>query len=113
VIKGGPAGGGFSTVKDLHRFALALLSDSFVSRRTRELMWTDFKGANYGYGFVVVQSPGGKAVGHSGGFEGINSVLDIYLESGYIVAAMSNTGGGASPLANRIGAILARVKARS
>jgi hypothetical protein len=76
------------------------------------MMWTDFKGANYGYGFTVVQSPGGKAVGHSGGFDGINSQLDIYVDSGTIVAAMCNYDRGASPLANRIGAILARVKAR-
>jgi len=110
VLKGGPAGGGFSTVTDLHKFALALLSDKLVSRRTRDMMWTDFKGANYGYGFTVVNSPGGKAVGHSGGFDGINSQLDIYVDSGYIVAAMSNHDNGASPLANKIGRILARVK---
>jgi CubicO group peptidase (beta-lactamase class C family) len=112
VIKGGPAGGGFSTVRDLHRFALALLAGKLVSPRTRDMMWTDYKGANYGYGFTVVQSPGGKAVGHSGGFDGINAQLDIYVDSGYIVAAMCNYDSGASPLANRIGAILARVKAR-
>jgi CubicO group peptidase (beta-lactamase class C family) len=112
VIKGGPAGGGFSTVKDLHRFALALLSGKLVSAKTRELMWTDFKNANYGYGFTVVQSPGGKAVGHSGGFSGINSQLDIYVDSGYIVAAMCNYDNGASPLADKIGTILARVKTR-
>ena len=112
VIKGGPAGGGFSTVKDLHRFALALLSGKLVSPKTRDLMWTDYKGANYGYGFTVVQSPGGKAVGHSGGFDGINSQLDIYVDSGYIVAAMGNYDNGASPLANKIGTILARIKAR-
>lgn len=110
VIKGGPAGGGFSTVKDLHRFALALLADRLISRKMRDLMWTDFKGASYGFGFTVVQSPGGKAVGHSGGFDGINSQLDIYVDTGYIVAAMANTDNGASPLANRIGSILARVK---
>ena len=112
VLKGGPAGGGFSTVKDLHRFALALLSDKLISRRMRDLMWTDFKGSNYGYGFTAVQSPGGKAVGHSGGFDGINSQLDIYVDSGYIVAAMCNYDNGASPLAEKIGSILARVKAR-
>jgi CubicO group peptidase (beta-lactamase class C family) len=112
VIKGGPAGGGFSTVKDLHRFALALLGDKLVSRATRDLLWTDFKGANYGYGFTVVASPGGKAVGHSGGFDGINSQLDIYADTGYIVAVMSNIDMGASPLANKIGSILARVKGR-
>jgi CubicO group peptidase (beta-lactamase class C family) len=112
VIKGGPAGGGFSTVKDLHRFALALLSGKLISKAMRDTMWTDFKGANYGYGFTVVQSPMGKAVGHSGGFPGINSQLDIYVDAGYIVAAMSNIDNGASPLANKIGLILSRVKAR-
>jgi hypothetical protein len=70
------------------------------------------KGANYGYGFTVVASPGGKAVGHSGGFDGINSQLDIYVETSCVVAAMSNIGMGASPLANKIGSILARVKGR-
>ena len=110
VIKGGPAGGGFSTVGDLHRFALALLGGKLVSQATRDLMWTDAKGSNYGHGFQVVQGPGGKTVGHSGGFDGINSRLDIHLGSGFIVAAMSNTDGGAGPLANRIGQILARVK---
>jgi CubicO group peptidase (beta-lactamase class C family) len=112
VIKGGPAGGGFSTVKDLHRFALALLSGTLVPKGRLETMWTDFKGSNYGYGFAVVQGPAGKVVGHSGGFPGINSRLDIYVDSGYIVAAMCNYDNGAGPLANRIGVILARVKTR-
>jgi len=109
VLKGGPAGGGFSTVKDLRQFALGLLSDKLVSRPTREMMWTDFKGGRYGYGFQVVQGPAGKVVGHSGGFPGINSQLDIYVDSGYIVAAMTNID-GASALADRIGRTLARVK---
>jgi CubicO group peptidase (beta-lactamase class C family) len=112
VLKGGPAGGGFSTVKDLHKFALAILSGKLVSKAMLQTLWTDFKGANYGYGFTVVQSPGGKAVGHSGGFPGINSQLDVYVDSGYIVAVMSNIDNGASPLANRIGLTLARVKAK-
>ena len=112
VLKGGPAGGGFSTVRDLHRFALALLAGKLVSKPMLDTMWTDFKGANYGYGFQVTQGPAGKIVGHSGGFPGINSRLDIYLDSGYIVAAMSNYDTGAGPLVNRIGQILARVKAK-
>jgi CubicO group peptidase (beta-lactamase class C family) len=112
VLKGGPAGGGFSTVKDLHKFALALLAGKLVSKPMLETLWTDFKGANYGYGFAVAQGPGGKVVGHSGGFPGINSQLDIYVDSGTIVVVMSNYDNGASPLADRIGRTLARVKAR-
>ncbi len=110
VIKGGPAGGGFSTVRDLHKFALALLAGKLVSKETLQTLWTDTKGGNYGYGFTVAQGPSGKVVGHSGGFDGINSELDIYVDSGYIVVVMSNYDNGASPLAQRIGRTLARVK---
>jgi CubicO group peptidase (beta-lactamase class C family) len=110
VIKGGPAGGGFSTVKDLHKFALALLAGKLVSKDMLQTLWTDYKGWDYGYGFTVAQGPGGKVIGHSGGFSGINSELDIYVDSGLIVAVMSNVDNGASPLAMRIGRTLARVK---
>jgi CubicO group peptidase (beta-lactamase class C family) len=110
VIKGGPAGGGFSTVKDLHRFALALLGGKYLSKEYLKEMWTDHLGANYGYGFSVVTGAAGKVVGHGGGFDGINSNLDIFLDSGYVVAVMSNTDRGASPVASKIGGFLARVK---
>jgi CubicO group peptidase (beta-lactamase class C family) len=110
VIKGGPAGGGFSTVKDLHKFALALLSGKLVSKDMLQTLWTDYKGANYGYGFTVAQGAGGKVVGHSGGFDGINSELDIYVDSGTIVAVMSNIDNGATPLAVKIDRVMARVK---
>src|SRR4030066_253126 len=110
VIKGGPAGGGFSTVKDLHKFALALLSGKCVSKDALKAMWTDHLGANYGYGFSVTTGATGKVVGHGGSFDGINSNLDIYLDAGYVVAVMSNTDRGASPVASKIGAFLARIK---
>jgi CubicO group peptidase (beta-lactamase class C family) len=110
VIKGGPAGGGFSTVRDLHKFALALLGGKYVSQDSLKAMWTDSLGANYGFGFSVSEGPEGKVVGHSGGFDGINSDLSIYLRSGYIVAVMSNIDNGASPAARKIGRLLARIK---
>ena len=50
----------------------------------------------YGYGFVI--DAGGKIVGHSGGFPGINSQLDIYVGEDYTLAVMSNYGGGAEPV---------------
>jgi len=110
VIKGGPAGGGFSTVKDLHRFALALLENKLVSRQTTERMWKDHSGSAYGYGFRVAEGPTGKVVGHGGGFAGINSNLDIYVDTGWIVAVMSNYERGAIPVARRIGTLLARLE---
>jgi CubicO group peptidase (beta-lactamase class C family) len=110
VIKGGPAGGGFSTVKDLHKFAVALLAGKLVSKDMLQTLWTDYKGGDYGYGFTVAQGPGGKVVGHSGGFPGINSELDIYVDTGTIVAVMSNIDNGASPLAAKLGRLMARIK---
>lgn len=110
VIKGGPAGGGFSTVGDLHRFALALLEGKLVSKESLETMWKAHSDASYGFGFGIADGPNGKIVGHSGGFAGINSKLDIYLDKGYIVAVMSNYDLGASPVAAKISHLLARVK---
>ena len=110
VIKGGPAGGGFSTVRDLHRFALALQGGKLVSADSLKVLWKDYLGANYGYGFTVAEGPNGKVVGHGGGFSGINGNLDIFLDKGYIVAVLSNYNRGASPVADKINQLLARVK---
>jgi CubicO group peptidase (beta-lactamase class C family) len=110
VIKGGPAGGGFSTVKDLHKFALALLAGKFVSKKSLDLMWTDHAGSNYGYGFSVEDGSNGKVVGHGGGFPGINSNLDIFVDKGYIAAVMSNYSNAASPVARKISTLLSRLK---
>lgn len=102
VIKGGPAGGGFSTARDLHKFAVALLNEKLVSKSSLNLLWTDHSNSRYGYGFRVVEIPNGKKVGHGGGFPGLNSNLDISLNSGYIVVVMSNYDRGANYVAIEI-----------
>ena len=109
-IKGGPAGGGFSTVRDLHRFALAILGGKFVSKESLETMWSPQSDSSYGYGFRIDEGPAGKIVGHSGGFAGINGNLDIFVEKGYIIAVLANTDNGASPLANRLKELAIRIK---
>lgn len=109
VIKGGPAGGGFSTVVDLHRFAMALVNGELVSKKSLDLLWTDYSNSGYGYGFTIGKGASGKVVGHSGGFPGLNSNLDIFLDNGYVVAVMSNYDGGASPLAKKINHLIAQL----
>jgi hypothetical protein len=55
------------------------------------------------------RSDPGRAGGPAGGgFDGINSQLDVYIDAGYIVSAMCHSDSGASALANKIGTILAR-----
>ena len=108
VIRGGPAGGGYSTVDDLTRFAVALKSGKLVSPAGFQTLTTakpQLSSPNYGFGFQVEAEP--RIVGHSGGFPGINSQLDIYLDSDYTVAVMSNYSGGAQPVVERARALLA------
>jgi CubicO group peptidase (beta-lactamase class C family) len=103
VIRGGPAGGGYSTAEDLVRFAEALKSGKAVSAATYELLTTpkpDVSSPNYGYGFGVDPETG--IVGHSGGFPGISSNLDIFKGTGYVAVVMSNYGGGSQPVVEKI-----------
>jgi CubicO group peptidase (beta-lactamase class C family) len=111
VMRGGPAGGGYSTVEDLVRFAEALKAGKLVSPATFELMTTpkpEVNSPQYGYGFGV--GPETKIVGHSGGFPGISSNLDIFKGTGYVAVVMSNYGGGSQPVVEKIRSL---VKARS
>lgn len=109
VIKGGPAGGGFSTAPDLHRFAVALVSGELVGPESLEQMWVAQSEVPYGYGFSIDVSTAGKVVGHGGGFIGINSNLDIFPESGYISVVLANYDGAAAPVDMRIRELLGRI----
>ncbi|MFO0860056.1 MAG: serine hydrolase domain-containing protein [Phycisphaerales bacterium] len=100
VFRGGPAGGGYSTVTDLLRFDQALRDGTLLKKESLDAAWTrtDVPQAfNYGLGFFVEQSPAGRVVGHGGDFAGISAQLRIYLDSGYTVAVLSNYD-GAAPL---------------
>jgi CubicO group peptidase (beta-lactamase class C family) len=105
VIRGGPAGGGYSTARDLLAFAEAMRKGKLVSAATAERLWSarpDLQSPEYGYGFGVGRDALGRRAGHSGGFPGIESVLDIYLDSGWTVVVLSNVDGGMQPVARRL-----------
>ena len=103
VIRGGPAGGGYSTVDDLTRFAEALKAGRLVSAASVQLLTSpkpELNSPAYGFGFVIDE--GGRVVGHSGGFPGINSQLDIYVGEGYTFAVMANYGDAAQRVAQKV-----------
>jgi len=107
VIKGGPAGGGFSTVEDLLAFSNALLGNKLLSPEYTKLLITakpERNSPKYGYGFGIEDN--GKAVGHSGGFPGISSNLLMFLDSGYTLAVMSNVDAGAFDVTDSFKAML-------
>jgi CubicO group peptidase (beta-lactamase class C family) len=78
-------------VEDLHRFALALRGGKLVGAESVKLLLSakpELNSPNYGYGFGVSNDP--RIAGHSGGFPGIHSNLDMFLDSGYTAVMMSN-----------------------
>jgi D-alanyl-D-alanine carboxypeptidase len=93
--RGTSAGGGYSTVEDLARFAHALLNHKLLSPASTKLLITGKvkagPGARYAYGFEDARGPDGNGwVGHGGGAPGMNGDLKIYPKSGYVVAVLAN-----------------------
>ena len=113
VIRGGPAGGGYSTVRDLLAFAEAMRKGALVSPATAERLWTakpELQSPEYGFGFGVGQDALGRTAGHSGGFSGISSILDVYLDSGWTVVVLSNVDGGMPPVAQKLREVAGRIR---
>jgi CubicO group peptidase (beta-lactamase class C family) len=107
VIRGGPAGGGYSTVEDLNRFAEALKGGKLVGQPYVEQLTTpkpELNSPQYGFGFGA--EPQSEIIGHSGGFPGISSNLDIFKKSGYVAVVQSNYGGGSMPVVQKIRALV-------
>lgn len=92
VVKGGPAGGCYSTVGDLFRFATALTDGTLVSKAMAEVLTSarpELQSPHYGYGFEL--HPEGALFGHSGGFVGISANLDIVEQpDGWVIVVLAN-----------------------
>ena len=116
---GTPAGGGLATAADLARFATALLEGRLVSpamlaRMTEPRVAMAGTGKQYGYGIEVVSGREGRSVfGHEGGFPGIGASLEVYLPERYVLSVLSNTTGGAAPIADAWRDLLLRVAAQA
>ncbi|HZH29445.1 MAG TPA: serine hydrolase domain-containing protein [Pyrinomonadaceae bacterium] len=103
VIRGGPAGGGYSTVGDLLKFDTALRANKLVGAEyVKQLLSPkpELNSPEYGYGFGVNTKK--RIVGHSGGFSGISSNLDMFLDSGYTAIVMSNYSGASQPVIRKM-----------
>jgi CubicO group peptidase (beta-lactamase class C family) len=105
--RGIPAGGGYSTVGDLLRFATALMNHKLLDAEYSALLITGkvegFPGRLYAYGFEDGRKEGSGAVGHGGGAPGMNGDLRIYPKLGYVVAVLSNLD---PPAASQVSAFL-------
>jgi CubicO group peptidase (beta-lactamase class C family) len=92
--RGTPAGGGYSTVGDLLKFANALQQNKLLDARHTEILTTGKvdtpTGSRYAYGFEDQQFNGLRCIGHGGGAPGMNGDLEICPADGYIVAVLAN-----------------------
>jgi hypothetical protein len=100
--RGTSAGGGYSTVEDLLRFANALEQHKLLNAQNTELL-TRAKdnpgGVRYAYGFLDEVEGGVRCFGHGGGAPGMNGWLKICPAAGYVVAVLANMD---PPAADRI-----------
>ena len=113
VIRGGPAGGGFSTVEDLFRFDVALRSGKLLPAELAEALWSpkpELHSPEYSFGFGVHGEPGNRIVGHGGGFSGISSNLDMFLDSGYTAVVMSNIDRGSRAVESKMRELIRRTQ---
>jgi D-alanyl-D-alanine carboxypeptidase len=92
-FRGTSAGGGYSTVGDLLRFANALSSHTLLNAEFTEILTTgkvDAPQGRYGYGFGDQIINGIRCFGHGGGAPGMNGDLQICPGPGYTIAVLSN-----------------------
>jgi CubicO group peptidase (beta-lactamase class C family) len=92
--RGTPAGGGYSTVGDLARFAVAVRERRLLDSAHTALLLggkvavgTSFQ---YAYGFIDRVAGGRRFVGHGGGAPGMNGELAFEPGGGYVVVVLSN-----------------------
>jgi len=91
--RGTSARGGYSTVRDLLRFADALRARKLLDARYTELLTTGKVstpgGGKYAFGFGDNVRNGLRCYGHNGGAPEKNGDLEI-CDGGYVVAVLAN-----------------------
>lgn len=87
--RGTAAGGGYSTVTDLFRFAQALQSGALLDP-TLLAQATRPQERRYGYGFSLAGQGVLARYGHGGGAPGMNGELRVYPRLGYVTVSLSN-----------------------
>jgi CubicO group peptidase (beta-lactamase class C family) len=87
--RGTAAGGGYSTVGDLLRFAQALESGKLISKKMLAEA-TRPQAERYGYGFGVDDDWPVRSYGHGGGAPGMNGDLRVFPQLGYVLVSLSN-----------------------
>ena len=87
--RGTSAGGGYSTARDLERFARALLTGRLLKKETFAEAVKPHRN-QYGFGFGAGNDGGRTFWGHGGGAPGMNGELRVYPDSSTVVVTLAN-----------------------
>jgi len=100
----GPAGGLYSTTRDLYTYFKAINNHTIVNKKTQELLHKkhaeiyigEGESYHYGYGFSVSQEGKTKTIGHRGTYPGVGGYFYYYPETDHYVIVLSNYGQSSS-----------------
>uniref|UniRef100_UPI003B3B7495 serine hydrolase n=1 Tax=Sphingomonas sp. TaxID=28214 RepID=UPI003B3B7495 len=90
-----PAGGGYSTVDDLFRFATALRQGALLDPAHLHLLTSPkvaAGSAQWSLGLRIATRNGATSYGHRGSAPGVSADFAVYPRSGYVVVALANRG---------------------
>ena len=91
--RGTSAGGGYSSVQDLLKFANALQGHKLLNPEFTDMLTTgkvEARSARYAFGFEDQMINGIRCFGHGGGAPGMNGDLEICPGPSYVIAVLSN-----------------------
>ncbi|MBL6447805.1 serine hydrolase [Fulvivirga sp. 29W222] len=90
AVKGSPAGGGYSTLGDLFRFATAFKNNQLLNEEYTTMMKAEPSKGWYGYGMQFAGAAGSGIYGHSGGHFGVGAEWRIFGKQNYTVILLTN-----------------------
>jgi CubicO group peptidase (beta-lactamase class C family) len=102
LSRGSSAGGCYSTVGDMLRFAQAAESHKLVNQEYTNQLMTGEASDWMGPMTRLEHGSGVRVVGHAGGAPGISTWLDMYPDLGYTVVVLSNYDDGAGLVNDRL-----------
>jgi len=97
-----PGGGWCSTAEDLAKFAVAVQSDRLVAKETLEQMFTrqktrDGRDISFALGWAIGERDGHREVWHTGGLQGVSTILYMRPEQGFAAVLLMNINGLSTP----------------
>lgn len=111
-VKGGPAGGGYSTVEDMLKFSRAIQNHELLGPEMTKTLLTGKvamgPGMQYAYLFGDINRNGHRGLGHNGGGPGISTDFRFYPKLGYTYVVLGNYDGVARGVGSFISGLIER-----